>query len=256
MNASIRLPKLVNHVFWDKKEHFLLKQDTYLTWILFAIEEGDFTYRIHQSEGHAKKGDVVICPPQIAFHRKIQTPLSFHAISFNFPHHEIGSLQDMLQEKEQKLFIPPTTRLFENYQQLRKLHLLSDVYELKQHYFHDLWMSMIHKSLEERHPVLEQILAYLEEHAHHSIEIKNVATKFQLTSVQLIRSFKKVYHMTPVQYLTSIRLKKAANLLLETDWNLDTIAQECGYESGYYLSRIFNKHMEIRPSEYRKINRF
>ncbi len=105
-------------------------------------------------------------------------------------------------------------------------------------------------------PVLEQVLAFLENHAHQSIEIKHVARKFQMSSVQLTRSFKKVYHMTPLQYLTSIRIEKAANLLLETDWNLETIAHESGYKSGYYLSRIFNKHMTIRPSDFRKINRF
>ncbi|MBO0992022.1 AraC family transcriptional regulator [Bacillus sp. SD088] len=265
MKDSITLPKLIRHVFWNKKKHFLRKQDTYSMWMLFAIEEGDFTYQIDKSAGHAKKGDIVFCPPRVAFHRKTETPLSFHAIVFDFPYHETGFLQEMLRQNEHKLFVPLTTRLFENYQQLRKLHPLSDVVPLKQIYFHDMWIIMsnynppVFERKGQKHqddPVMKQVLAHLENHAHQPIEIKRVASKFHMSSVQLTRRFKNVYHMTPMQYLTSIRIEKAANLLLETNWNLETIAHESGYESGYYLSRIFHKHMNVRPSDYRKINRF
>ncbi len=84
----------------------------------------------------------MICPPRFAFHRKTESPLSFHAISFDFPYHKMGFLQDKLQQNEHRLFIPLTTRLLENYQQLRKLHSLSDIAPLKQHYFHDMWIVM------------------------------------------------------------------------------------------------------------------
>lgn len=267
IGTSTRLPELINHFFWNQKEHFQLDQDTYLTWILFAVEKGHFTYRIAQTEGQAKAGDIVICPPHIGFHRKIENSLSFHAISFDFPDQEMGFLREKLQQKKGKLNLPLTSRVSENYKQLRTppniYNYLSDLHQWKQHYFHDLWFMLAHHNpnvfggiASSAHVTLKQILNYLEQHAHQSVEMKRVAAYFQFTPVQMIRDFKKVYHMTPLQYLTSIRVKKAAKLLLETDWNLDAIANECGYENGYYLSRLFHKHMGLRPSEYRKTNRF
>ena len=253
MDLSRWLPELINHVYWDKKEQFLFDQDTYMTWILFAVEEGTFEYRIEDDYGQAGPGDIVLCPPHIAFHRKISNTLSFHSISFDFTSEEAQSLNRQLQHR--KLHVPLTTRLSENFMHLRNDHPLAGIHihhvRWKQHYFLDLWLMMMYQypqyfgiaHVEEEDSTIRSIALYIEQHAHQSFEIKQVASEFGITHVQLIRRFKAVYHMNPLQYLTSIRIKKACSMLLETDWKLDVIASHCGYENGYYLSRLFTKHM-------------
>jgi AraC-like DNA-binding protein len=135
---------------------------------------------------------------------------------------------------------------------------------LKQHYFLDLWLMLIQQNRQQLNGIpfsnddelIRDVALYLNNHAHESIEIQNVANHFELTPVNLLRRFKKVYQINPLQYLTSIRVKKACRLLLQTEWKLDVIAEKCGYENGFYLSRVFSKIMGISPSAFRKQNRF
>lgn len=266
MKRSFWFPELITHTYWHEKENFLMNQDTYLTWVLFAVVEGTFDYRIQEEEGEATYGDVVICPPYIAFHRQTRGPLSFHAITFDFPEEEKSFPLKLMTEH--KVSLGRSTRLSENYDWILKEDRLQkwsrDQKRRKQHYFHDLWLMILDvyrplEEIEEERVMDTQIKAiaeYIEEHAFQKLEIKQVAAHFTMTPVQLIRRFHASYHINPLQYLTSLRVKKTANLLLQTDWSLDVIAQECGYENGFYLSRVFNKQMGMSPSFYRAQNRF
>lgn len=266
MNIPERMPELITHTYWHKKAQFLLDSDTYVSWVLFAVEEGVFEFGIQNDYGTAQFGDVVICPPHVAFYRNTTAPLSFHAITFDFPDGEPDVLQKWHPNK--KIRLPQNERLAGNYEQLRLVGQLPTYFknnrELKQHYFLDLWLMTIREhrlfpevdTTEGSDLLIRQIAAYLKEHAHRTLEIQKVASEFSLTPVQMIRRFKAVYHLNPLQYLTSIRLKKACSLLLQTDWKLDVIAGHCGYENGYYLSRVFSKHMGLSPSSYRMQSRF
>ncbi|MNI77000.1 HTH-type transcriptional activator RhaR [compost metagenome] len=61
--------------------------------------------------------------------------------------------------------------------------------------------------------------------------------------------------MTPSDFVRSLRIRKAAGLLLDTDLTLNQIASRCGFENGFYLSRVFAQSMGMSPSKYRELNR-
>jgi AraC-like DNA-binding protein len=48
------------------------------------------------------------------------------------------------------------------------------------------------------------------------------------------------------------RIKKAANMLLTTDYTLTKIAYECGFSSQSYFSYAFKRRMNVTPREYAK----
>jgi transcriptional regulator GlxA family with amidase domain len=60
--------------------------------------------------------------------------------------------------------------------------------------------------------------------------------------------------MTPSDFVRSLRIRKAAGLLLDTDLTLNEIAASCGYENSFYLSRVFAQSIGVSPSKYREIN--
>ncbi|MEO3779814.1 AraC family transcriptional regulator [Micromonospora sp. B11E3] len=69
------------------------------------------------------------------------------------------------------------------------------------------------------------------------------------------RRFRAVRGVTPVAYLRGVRLRKARELLTETDATLQAIAERCGYRSAFYFSRVFSNHTGQSPSQYRHDSR-
>ncbi|MEU6711421.1 helix-turn-helix transcriptional regulator [Nonomuraea sp. NPDC046802] len=67
----------------------------------------------------------------------------------------------------------------------------------------------------------------------------------------LSRRFSHDRGVTPIQYLRSVRLRKARELLTGTDFTLQNIAEQCGYRSAFYLSRVFKTSTGQSPSGYR-----
>ena len=57
--------------------------------------------------------------------------------------------------------------------------------------------------------------------------------------------------MTPMQYILSIRIANAQNLLETTGYTISEIAAIVGYDNPLYFSRIFKKQKGLSPKEYR-----
>ena len=61
--------------------------------------------------------------------------------------------------------------------------------------------------------------------------------------------------MTFTEYLNTVRLNVAKDLLITSNYNLSEIAREAGYTDLSYFSKLFKKEYGISPSKYRKENR-
>jgi AraC family transcriptional regulator len=72
-----------------------------------------------------------------------------------------------------------------------------------------------------------------------------------LSTPQLIRQFKAVFHATPHQYLNRIRLAHAARLLAETLEPVHEITWKCGFENTSAFCRAFKAEYGVPPLRYR-----
>jgi len=68
---------------------------------------------------------------------------------------------------------------------------------------------------------------------------------------QLNRLIKKHYHETPHSYLKKLRLQKARNMLLETDFPPESIAEFCGYSCYGHFTGIFKEYFGLSPAALR-----
>jgi len=66
------------------------------------------------------------------------------------------------------------------------------------------------------------------------------------------RTFKKYLDVTPSQYLKGIKLKKAADLLRNTNYPIKEICYLSSYENSNYFHKQFKELYSQTPSEYRK----
>lgn len=66
------------------------------------------------------------------------------------------------------------------------------------------------------------------------------------------RCFKKVTGMTPINYLTMLRINQAKVLLEQSSFiSISAVAANCGFNDSFYFSTCFKKLSGISPKEYR-----
>ncbi|MCQ6558867.1 helix-turn-helix domain-containing protein [Paenibacillus mendelii] len=106
-----------------------------------------------------------------------------------------------------------------------------------------------------REKLLEQIVSKVTEaiHAryHTPISLESCADEYGVTSYNLSKAFKQCTGTNFIEYLTTIRLEKAKELLRTTDLKINAIAEKVGYQPTYFI-RIFKKVEGITPGRYRE----
>ena len=101
---------------------------------------------------------------------------------------------------------------------------------------------------------IEKATHYFNEHYNEEINIDDFAASINMSTCYFIRCFRQIVRVSPLQYILSLRMSNAKNLLGNTTYNINEIAQIVGYENQLYFSRLFRKNVGVSPSEYRKQN--
>lgn len=101
--------------------------------------------------------------------------------------------------------------------------------------------------------IVRNVKKHLKQHYKEGVVLKEVAETFGLTNTYLSMLFKKETGETLKDYLTSLKIEKAKELLKETNWQVSEIAKEIGYENEHYFSRIFKQKTEMTPTGYRNL---
>ncbi len=96
-------------------------------------------------------------------------------------------------------------------------------------------------------PVMEYVLAHYGE----KIPIQRLAGLAHLSVSQFQRDFRRLYGMSPGDYLLKVRLLMARRALEETGLAVGTIALECGFYDQSHFNRAFRAQLGIPPLEYR-----
>lgn len=85
--------------------------------------------------------------------------------------------------------------------------------------------------------------------------LNQVAACLHMSASSLTRSMQKEFGMSFGEYLTALRIEKACYFLANTEQKMYEIAENCGYGSQHYFSRVFRKQRGQTPQAYRKSNR-
>lgn len=100
--------------------------------------------------------------------------------------------------------------------------------------------------------LVAQAVRYIHERYQEPITLETLLEHLDCSSRQLLRVFKKQVRTSPIDYLIQLRMSKAKQLLLSTDFTLKEIAESVGYTDSYYFSRIFKKYEGASPTSFKE----
>lgn len=100
--------------------------------------------------------------------------------------------------------------------------------------------------------IAEKTETYIRNHYAEPLSNASLADALHFHYNYLARCMKRVYGLTPMEYLTDYRLEQAKLLLLKTEMPIAAIAERIGFESTAYFSRRFTQQIGISPLRFRK----
>ncbi|WP_035186077.1 AraC family transcriptional regulator [Alteribacter aurantiacus] len=101
------------------------------------------------------------------------------------------------------------------------------------------------------HPGISQAIDYIKAHYNKDLTADRLAQKASLSTYHFSRLFKETTGYTPLQYVTFVRMDKAADLVLHTNESFDEVAKKTGYANGNYMNKVFKKMTGLSPREFR-----
>jgi YesN/AraC family two-component response regulator len=111
--------------------------------------------------------------------------------------------------------------------------------------------SYIRQSGESDRPI-NRIIEYIDKNYDQAVNLNDLALQFHLNPVYLCQLFKQKTGVNFIQYINSLRIAKARQLLKTTDLSVEQISEQVGINSANYFVRLFKKMTGQTITQYRK----
>ena len=228
---------------------------------VYEMHPGD-TLLIWSSEMHAVESNADTSLLGIQFSSSLLTDLpefasyahlfrNYHLIRRNDP--EMEYLAEYMHAKLSQLVdVRKSQSLFHGVEEL------ICVYELFMEFGSFLQNTLLPKDptiLQGTNRTIDKINAacrYIVENCDKDLTLDGVADHVGFSSCYFSRVFKQTIQCNFVEYLTLQRLKRAQNLLADSDSAITTIAMESGFKSISTFNRVFQKYKGCSPSEFKR----
>lgn len=100
--------------------------------------------------------------------------------------------------------------------------------------------------------VVPLIMNYVQQNYRQNLYLESIADELGLSSRYVSRIFKEKTGMNLTDYIGKIRMDKAKELLMETDWNITEISEAVGITSRTTFLRLFKRFVGVAPNDFRK----
>ena len=226
--------------------------------LIFYVLEGEIVLE-------EEDGEVTIGKDQFLFLDCYRSTACFtrgncEAISLHFDGQNTREIYDQIVGRVGRVFtmydaLPVTGKIirifdvFKNKQPIREALLSRWIYDLLM----DIYIfSQAHGSYLGRSSVIEEVMAYINEHFKEDPSIEKLAELAALSPYHFIRVFKKETGMTPHEYTVNLKIRTVKYLLKNTTLPVKDICFEAGFSSESVLCSAFKRNTGYSPSAYRK----
>jgi AraC-like DNA-binding protein len=99
---------------------------------------------------------------------------------------------------------------------------------------------------------LTPAMEYVLEHYRRPISVADLARRAELSASQLQREFRRLFNISPGDYILYTRLTVARRQLEQTNEPIGRIASNCGFYDQAHFTRAFRRHAGLPPQQYRQ----
>lgn len=96
-----------------------------------------------------------------------------------------------------------------------------------------------------------QVIDYIENNFQENITILALSEKACMSKRNFMRIFKGAVGMSPISYLSQVRLQKARMMLRESNDQIAIISLKCGFTNSNYFIKCFKKSYGVTPFKFR-----
>ena len=106
-------------------------------------------------------------------------------------------------------------------------------------------------SLDEK--LIEKAIKYVEDNISRSdLSVEELSRALGMSRVHLYKKLLQITGKSPIEFIRVIRLKRAAQLLRESQLHVSEVAYEVGFNNPKYFSRHFKDEFGVLPSAYQE----
>lgn len=246
------------------------------------MEEGTANFQIGTSNYTITAGEALFIPSgqlhaafpidqeffrfyAIVFDQKLVSSFSYDSIQSNY----IDSLNTDINEQQAvflsnhtwqknivnslKIIVHTADTREKAYELAIKAQLFNILFEIYNHLPQNTKQQSSHTTDTEKLNRLKQVLTFIEEHYQTKIQISTLYEQIQMSEGHFYRFFKSVVQMSPIEYINTLRINKAAKLLKDTDQKIIDISFEVGFDNTSYFIKTFKRQKKCTPSEFRRM---
>lgn len=92
---------------------------------------------------------------------------------------------------------------------------------------------------------------YIREHAHESFKVAHIVAHLRTSRRKLEQDYRRTTNRTLHDAITEAHLERAKQLLLETSWPIEVVAERAGFGTARQFHAVFMKRERLTPKQYR-----
>lgn len=101
-------------------------------------------------------------------------------------------------------------------------------------------------------PAVVRAIDHINKNYDRAISMEELCETAGVSKQHLCRLFRSALSARPMEYIAKRRIQEAKRLLSETELSVEQIAEQTGFCTGSYFTKLFRRYEGLTPSQFRK----
>ena len=222
--------------------------------VLVLTGQADYTFP--SGLGRARAGDVIYLAKGSDYIIDVGDDYTFTVVDFLFENNSSEPYSNAIYSSRGLTVVQNS---FEKLYSLWRLGDFSDKIYCRS-LIYSIYSAIVKSNLSEyvtvaRRRQIEEVAKYITDNISDcSLSVSQLCRSCDMSEVHFRRLFMRIYHTSPIKFITAARISKAKELLATKNISIAEVAESCGFVNHYYFSKTFKREVNMTPGAYRRFS--